>query len=264
MPPAQPGPATALEGLLRRERWLSGTGLLLVTAACWAWLVPTALDMYGAMDGPAAWMMRDGWSAGYALAILAMWLAMMTGMMLPSAAPTLLLYGRICRHSAIPTATLQVHLFAAGYLLAWGAFSVLATLLQWALSASALLNPMMELATPQAAAVVAIAAGIYQWTPAKQRCLAQCRSPAAFISRHWRPGPAGALQLGLRHGAWCLGCCWALMLLLFAGGVMSLAWIAGLTAWVLAEKLLPGGLLLGRAGGGLLVGWGLLRLLGLS
>jgi len=252
-------PVTALEALLRRERWLVGSGLLVVAAACWAWLIPAALDMYGAMDGPAAWMMRAEWTPAYGLAIFAMWAAMMTGMMLPSAAPTLLLYGRVCRHSEGATAAGRVHLFAAGYLLAWGGFSLLATLLQWALSEAALLTPMMELATPRAAALVAIVAGLYQWTPAKQRCLVQCRSPVAFITRHWRPGPGGALRLGLRHGLVCLGCCWALMLLLFAGGVMSLAWIGGLTAWVLAEKLLPGSLWLSRLGGGLLIGYGLLR-----
>jgi predicted metal-binding membrane protein len=262
MQPARPA-ATALEALLRRERWLTVLSLGLVVAACWAWIVPAALDMYGDMDGLSAWMMEARWTLAYGLAIFAMWLAMMAGMMLPSAAPTLLLYGVVCRSAGDGgEAASRVHAFAGGYLVAWGGFSAAATLLQWQLVEAGQLTPMMTLASAWTTGLFALIAGVYQWAPLKQRCLAQCRSPAAFISSHWRAGTAGALRMGMEHGLYCLGCCWALMLLLFAGGVMSLAWIAGLTVWVLAEKLLPAGLWLGRAAGLVLIAWGSWKIAG--
>jgi predicted metal-binding membrane protein len=129
--------------------------------------------------------------------------------------------------------------FAAGYILAWCGFSVGATLLQWGLAEAALLSPMMVSASPWLGGAILIVAGVYQWTPLKYACLRQCRSPLAFLMEHWQPGMPGALRLGLRHGLYCVGCCWALMLLLFVGGVMSLLWIGAITAFVLMEKLAP-------------------------
>src|SRR5260370_964931 len=154
----------------------------------------------------------------------------MTGMMLPSAAPALLVYGRIVRSDARVTQPLpRIYAFGLGYLIGWSGFSLAATVLQWALAQSELLSPMLRLHSALLAAAVLVLIGAYQLTPLKQVCLAGCRSPAAYITANWRPGAAGALRLGCGYGLYCLGCCWALMLLLFVGGVMSLAWIVAIT-----------------------------------
>ncbi|HUP92209.1 MAG TPA: DUF2182 domain-containing protein [Solimonas sp.] len=254
--------ATALESLLRRERVLVLAGPLVVAAVCWAWLVPAALDMYGDMDGLAAWMMQSRWDLTYAALIFGMWAAMMTAMMLPSAAPALLIYGHVCRSDpAVASVALRVHAFAAGYLLVWAGFSAAATLLQWQLAVSGLLTPMMELGSARVGGALLILAGAWQWTPLKRSCLAQCRSPAAFISAHWRRGIAGALRMGVDHGLYCLGCCWAVMLLLFVGGVMSLAWIAAISVFVLVEKLGPATARGGQLAGAAMVLGGLAMLL---
>lgn len=250
---------TSLEAALLRDRLWVGGGLALLLALCWGWLVPAALDMQGEMDGLAAWMMAPRADWRYAAALGAMWAVMMAGMMLPSATPTLLLYGRVVRSQRqTQGAWPQVYLFGAGYLIVWTAFSALAAALQLALHQLAWITPMMRSANVFLTSALMIAAGVYQWLPLKRNCLAQCRSPAAFIAEHWRAGRLGALELGLRHGLYCLGCCWALMLLLFAGGVMSLACILGLTIVVLIEKFATGGERLARAGGALLVLAGLL------
>lgn len=251
-----------MEALLRRDRWLVVAGLVISIGLCWAWLLPAALDMQGDMDGLSAWMMNARWDLPYALSILAMWIAMMIGMMLPSAAPTLLLYAHICRSDKSDASPMRrVYAFAVGYLLAWAGFSAVATLLQWALFETRLLDMMMQSSSRILSSLLLITAGIYQWTQIKQLCLERCRSPAEFISNHWRRGVAGALRMGVEHGLFCLGCCWALMLLLFVGGVMSLAWIAAITALVLIEKLLPAGVFAGRAAGLLIIAAGVWNLL---
>ena len=240
-----------LESLLVRERLAVAAGLGGAVALSWTWLAIASRDMYGAMDGAAAWMMQAGWDGRYAVLIFLMWAVMMLGMMLPSAAPAILLYARVFRQApGAPVA--RIYLFAGGYVLAWTAFSAGATLAQWGLSSAALLSPMMAAASPKLGAALLILAGLYQWMPAKQRCLTQCRAPLDFLTRHFRPGALGALALGARHGLYCVGCCWALMLLLFAGGVMSLAWIAAITVFVLLEKLAPYGAQGGRLSGALL------------
>lgn len=232
-----PPPPTPVEALLRRERLLYLAGPALVVLLAWAWLVPAALDMYGEMSGLSAWMMAAHWDFRYGLLIFLMWSVMMAGMMLPSLAPALLLYGGICRSDRSGgSPALRVNSFAAGYLLAWTGFSLAATLLQWQLFEQGLLNMMMELGNPKLAAAALVLAGLFQWTPLKQTCLSRCRSPAGFISEHWRRGATGGLLLGLHYGLYCLGCCWALMLMLFVCGVMNLATIALLTALVFLEK----------------------------
>ena len=252
--------ATALERVLLRERLMIGSGLAIAVALAWIWLVPMARDMYGDMNGAAAWMMAGTWDARYAALMFGMWAAMMLGMMLPSAAPAILLYGRVARSG--PASLLKSYVFAGGYLLVWAAFSLAATALQWLLSASALLSPMMESNSRWLAGSILLAAGVYQWTPLKKTCLAGCRAPAAFIASHFRPGAAGALRMGIEHGLFCLGCCWVLMLLLFVGGVMSLSWIAALIMFVLLEKLAPLGAQGGRLSGLLMIlagAWVLVR-----
>jgi predicted metal-binding membrane protein len=242
---------------LRRDHWLALGGILAAAALCWAWVVAASLDMNGRMDGLAAWMMQPRWDLRYGLLIFAMWSVMMAAMMVPSAIPAIVLYGRVVGAKASPQRPLaRTYLFAGGYLLAWCAFSAAATALQWGLAQAALLSPMMQASSPLLAAVLLWMAGIWQWLPIKDRCLTQCRSPLMFLSLHWRPGLGGALRLGARHGLFCVGCCWALMLLLFVGGIMSLLWIVLITAFVLIEKLAPRNLQRGRLSGALLVGAG--------
>ncbi|GAA0709968.1 DUF2182 domain-containing protein [Dokdonella soli] len=239
---------------MTRDRLWVGLGLVAAVLLCWAWLVPAALDMQGDMRGLAAWMMTTRWDLRYGLLIFGMWTVMMIGMMLPSAIPAILLYAGIARSDTrLPAPVRRTGVFVSGYLLAWCVFSLFATLLQWRLAVAAAMTPMMRLHSAAMGAALLLVAGLYQWTPLKRRCLDRCRSPAAYIAANWRPGWRGALRLGWRHGLYCLGCCWALMLLLFVGGVMNLAWIAALTLAVLLEKLAPFGMRGGRLGGTLLI-----------
>jgi predicted metal-binding membrane protein len=186
------------------------------------------------------------WSAGYFRMMLSMWVIMMVGMMLPSAAPMILIYAAVARKSEKEGASVaSTGVFTLGYVVIWVIFSLLATIAQWGLDQVALLSPMMVATSPLLGASLLVAAGIYQWLPVKNACLQHCRSPFHFISLHWSPGNMGAFKMGLSHGAFCLGCCWVLMLLLFVGGVMNLVWIAAITLFVLLEKVLP----VGDAGG---------------
>ncbi len=236
---ATPAASTALETVVRHERALLAAAIVATSALCWVWIVPMARDMYGAMTGPSAWMMTPVWDAPHVALLCAMWIVMMIGMMLPSAAPVLLMYAAIMRRSGGPRAALRVYPMAAGYLLVWAGFSVALALVQRLLGAALVLSPMMTLVSPAAGAAVLLAAAVYQLTPFKQACLDTCRSPVAFLTAYIRPGAAAAFRLGLRHGVFCVGCCWALMLLLFVGGVMNLWTIAALTGFVLFEKLAP-------------------------
>jgi len=208
-----------------------------------------AYDMYGTMRGASAWMMTSDWDVPHLLLLWAMWAVMMTAMMLPSAAPLLLLYAGALRGRGEPGAARHLYTMAAGYALVWAAFSVAATVLQRALASAVVLTPMMEPRTPVAAAVILVIAALYQLTPLKRACLRVCRTPLSYLLQHWRPGTVGAFRLGFGHGLYCLGCCWALMLLLFAGGVMNLAVIVALTLWVLVEKFAPLGEWTARIGG---------------
>jgi predicted metal-binding membrane protein len=252
---------TPLESLLLRDRWLLGLALGATVALCWAWLVPMARDMYGPMTGPSAWMMTDSWDLPHQVLLFAMWVVMMVGMMLPSAAPTLLLYAAVVRKSPEASgAQARVYAFAGGYLAVWTFFSFLATVLQLLLRHWLLLSSMMETRNRWFGGALLLLAGLYQLTPFKRTCLQSCRAPAAFIAQHWKRGVGGAFRLGIEHGLHCLGCCWALMLLLFVGGVMNLWWIGLLTLFVLLEKLAPLGAQGGRLSGVLIVGLGLWRL----
>lgn len=253
---------TSLESLLLRDRWLTGGALFIMVALCWAWIVPMARDMYGSMRGPSAWMMTRTWDFPHLVLLFAMWVVMMAGMMLPSAAPTLFLYAGVIRKSPDGArARSHIYAFAAGYLLVWTAFSLLATALQRVLAECLLLSPMMEARGRGFGSALLILAGVWQLTPFKRTCLESCRSPVAFITQHWKRGVAGGFQLGMAHGLYCLGCCWALMLLLFVGGVMNLWWIGALTVFVLLEKLAPLGAQGGRFSGLLIMAMGVWNLL---
>jgi predicted metal-binding membrane protein len=196
------------------------------------------------------------WDLPHLLLLWAMWAVMMTGMMLPSAAPLVVTYGAAARRSAPQTAAQQTYALAAGYLAAWTAFSLGATLLQRALASQLLLSPMMEAANSRVSAALLLVAGVYQWTPLKGACLRTCRSPVGFLIGRWRNGRHGAFCMGLEHGSYCVGCCWALMLLLFAGGVMNVVVIVVLAAFVAFEKLVPLGLLGARISGAFLIAAG--------
>src|ERR1700688_111826 len=230
---------TALEAVLRRDRAVVIVALAVITALAWADLAWLADDMaMGGMDmtgyrmipaGRGLMMPADApWQPiefGY---VFVMWVAMMIGMMTPSAAPMILIYARVGRQAAQQGKPFAASgWFAGGYLLAWSGFALAATFAQWALERAALLTPMMGNANEIFAGFILIAAGLYQWTPLKDACLGQCQSPLTFIQRHggFRGDATGSLALGLRHGAYCVGCCWALMGLLFVVGVMNVLWI---------------------------------------
>jgi predicted metal-binding membrane protein len=267
---------SVLEAVLRRDRAIIIAALSLLTVLAWADLVWLAHDMsMGGMDMTGFRMIPAGqglmmpvsepWKPiefGY---VLAMWVVMMIGMMTPSVGPMILLYARVGRQAAIDGKPFAATTwFASGYLLAWVAFSLIATSAQWALERAALLDPMMASANNIVGGIVLIAAGLYQWTPLKDACLFNCQAPLTFILRHggFRGDPVGALMLGLRHGIYCVGCCWVLMLLLFVGGVMNLFWIAALAILALLEKLIPAGRIIARGAGTLLVlagGWMLVQ-----
>ena len=250
--PAQ-HPPTFVEHVLRYDRASAVVLLVLLPMVCWMWIVVMARDMYGPMTGASAWMMTANWDALHLLLLWAMWTVMMAGMMIPSASPLVLLYGAMARRSVHETAGRQIYALAAGYLLVWTGFSLVATALQRGLAALLLLSPMMEVNSSRVSAALLLLAGVYQLTPIKHACLRTCRSPLGFLMTRWRTGCSGAFRLGLEHGAYCVGCCWALMLLLFAGGVMNLTVIAALTAFVAVEKLVPLGLHGARISGVLLM-----------
>lgn len=244
--------------LPQRDRWAVLTGLVGVTAIAWVYLVAMAADMDGMMMDAMAMPSMEAWSATDFVLMFVMWAVMMVGMMLPSATPMILLYAAVTRrHSQRGHMFASTGVFAAGYLIAWTGFSLLATVLQWALEQMALLSPMMVSTSSYLGGGLLIAAGVYQWTPLKHACLDNCRAPAEFLSRTWRNGTRGAVLMGMHHGAYCIGCCWLLMALLFVVGVMNLLWVAALTAIVLVEKVAPGGAVVSRVFGAVFVAAGL-------
>lgn len=243
--------------LLRHERWLLAGSLLFVVALSWAYLLNGAgmLQEMGEMLMP---MSSGPWSPAHAALVYLMWAVMMAAMMLPGAAPMILLYDAIARRNAASGGSLAAAgSFSLGYVAVWSVFSLIAVALQFGLEQAALLSPMMQTTSVALAGAVLLLAGLYQWTPYKQACLQHCRTPLEFLSTHWRKGAGGAFAMGWRHGVDCLGCCWLLMLLLFVGGVMNLAWIGGLAVYVLIEKLAPAGPWVARGSGVLLMAWGL-------
>jgi predicted metal-binding membrane protein len=247
----------ALESVVRRERAVTLTALVVLAALAWASVVlstgrgvDSMADMPGMAMGATAWGARDVSVAA------AMWAVMMVAMMLPSAAPMILMFATVNRRRLeggqapyVPTG-----LFALAYLCVWTAFSILAALGEWALRATALL-PGATL-TPLAGGLVLIAAGIYQLTPLKYACLSRCRTPLGFLMGSWREGRAGAFAMGVRHGVFCVGCCWLLMALLFVSGMMNPAWIALIAGFVLIEKVLPHGKLVSWTAGVVLIACG--------
>ena len=272
-----------LESVLRRDRLVVVIALVAVIVLSWVYVLAgagmgmSAFEMtrmtqpVGVIDStqPSVQGMSMGgtavggtmisgvWTVGYAVVIFFMWWVMMFGMMLPSAAPLLLLFARMMRKEKDKGAPyVPTGVFALGYVIMWAAFSAIATGAQWGLEASGLLSGIMVGTSAVLGAGLLIAAGVWQLTPWKNACLRHCRSPIGFLSAHWRPGRTGAFKMGLVHGAFCLGCCWFLMALLFYGGVMNLYWIIGLALYILIEKLLPAGARIGQLTGVILIAWG--------
>ncbi len=233
-----------------RATLAAGAGLLLVTVAAWAGVLARVRPPAPAETRADAAVLAGGGPAGL-VAFVAAWTVMMVAMMLPSASPLVLLYRAAGGGGSIGN-TLPL---VGGYLLAWGLFGVPVFLVQQALVLAAA-SPAVADTLPYGVTVVLVGAGVYQFTALKEVCLRQCRSPLDFLVQHWRPGPLGALRLGIEHGGYCVGCCWGLMAVLVAAGAMGLAWLALLALVVFAEKLLPGGQWAARAAGGMLVGLG--------
>lgn len=248
----------ALEFALRREHVPVLAALLAITALAWAELIAMAAGMTDTSIGAAAdEMRRSPWDLGYFAAMLVMWTVMMVGMMVPSAAPVILLYlaaeRKRCPDRPSYAGVIQ---FTLGYLAAWTAFSLLATAAQWGLSAAALLSPAMVATSPVLGGLLFIAAGVYQLTPLKNACLRHCRSPIAVLVHRRRTGRFGPLLMGLDHGMFCVGCCWVVMALLFALGVMNLLWVAAIAVFVLLEKVPARSLVLARIASPLMIGAG--------
>ena len=213
------------------------------------------------MGGGQIMMMAPAWTPGYAALVVIMWVVMMAAMMLPSAASAILLVAALMRQRGDGRQLRASWVFACGYLAVWFGFSLMAAVLQWGLDQAGLLSDTMVSGSVVLAGLLLIAAGIYQWTPWKQACLRQCRSPFELLTRYWRQGALGPAWAGVRHGAYCLGCCWMLMALLFVGGLMNILWIAALAILVFVEKLLPFGPRASRVAGAAMIVWGAMVLI---
>lgn len=241
--------------LARQEPRAAGV-LVLAMLLAWVFLAWAVVDM----THPLAQLMMPmdaAWSVSNVVAVFVMWTVMMAAMMLPTALPMALTFAALCRRKG------QIHqawIFVAAYLAMWTAFSAAATLLQWGLQASGLITPMMVSRSAGLTGILLVVAGVVQFTPLKQVCLRHCRTPMGYLLTEWRDGGFGAWRMGIKHGTLCLGCCWALMGLLFVAGVMNLAWVAAITAAVVIEKLHPSGVGIGRLLGGLLIVAGIARI----
>ena len=266
-----------MEAILRKERLIVGGCLAVMVLIAWWYLFHTRASMSGmavpgmdmsgmdmrGMNMPGMDMSNmnmsgsDQYGPMGILLLFVMWAVMMVAMMLPSAAPMVLAFVNVNqRRQTAGRQFVPVGIFLAGYVAIWTAYSAIATLAQWGLHKAALLSPAMTATSPFLNGSLLIAAGIFQWTPLKHMCLRGCRSPLSFLMSEWRDGKAGAFLMGIRHGSYCVGCCWVLMALLFVAGVMNLLWVAVIALFVMAEKSLPRGELLGRVTGVALVAAG--------
>jgi predicted metal-binding membrane protein len=255
-------PQHGIESALRRDRLIVLAALAGIAALTWAGMIRDARSMAHtgvcqclgmAMSGPDL----KPWSIAAIAPLFLMWVQMMIAMMIPTAAPMILTFARVNRQrreNDRPFAS--TGWFVCGYLVVWSVFSFAIALAQWALHGTALLSPMMQSTSPMLGGLLMIAAGIFQWTPWKRACLHHCRSPLQFLLVGWREGRGGALRMGIQHGCYCVGCCWLLMLVLFAAGVMNLWWVAAITLLVLSEKTLPQGLRFDSLTGLIFLAWG--------
>jgi predicted metal-binding membrane protein len=246
--------AHTLDRILRRDRILVLAILVIVVLLAWLYLlVGAGIDMLPvvSMDASAPWSIK------HAGLILIMWVLMMAAMMLPSAAPMFLLFTVVSRNIRGSAGSLSVTgVFVLGYVCIWTVFALIATGVQWGLDRAALLSSEMAISSGTVGGALFVGAGVYQLLPIKQACLRHCRSALEFLTAYWCPGATGALRMGLRHGAFCLGCCWLMMALLFVGGLMNILWIAALAMIVFVEKVRPGGIVVGRLLAFGLIAWG--------
>jgi predicted metal-binding membrane protein len=246
-----------LEAVLRRDRTVVLAGLAALTLVAWVYLLRVARDMVATnpmdMSMHMAMPQLRSWAPVEVLILFAMWVVMMVAMMVPSVAPLVLLFVRAHRQQADGHAGGSAATLVLGYLLVWTGFSLLATLATWGLQSAALLSPMLVSTSPLLGGVLLVVAGAFQFTPLKRSCLTRCRSPMSFLMAEWRAGQWGTLVLGVKHGFYCVGCCWLLMALLFVAGIMNLLWVAALAVLVLIEKVAPKGELLGRVAGVVLI-----------
>jgi predicted metal-binding membrane protein len=244
-----------------RDRVIISSCLFLLTALAWTYLLHLDHQMSAAMEhdrimANMGMTMDMPWCAADVFFTFAMWVVMMVGMMTASAAPVMLLFAGMHRGRSAPRAPRVVFAFSVGYLLVWTGFSAGAALAQWAMHQAAMLSPAMTTSSARLSGAILIAAGVYQLTPFKGACLTHCRSPLGFLMSHWREGAVGALRMGIEHGSYCLGCCWALMCVLFVVGVMNLVWVAAMTIFVLVEKVGPAGAFVARVAGVAMITYG--------
>jgi predicted metal-binding membrane protein len=251
-----------IDQIFRRDRRVVAGGLALLAALAWGYIIHMSRTMPSGMPADMAMPMSGPISGPQLLWLVPMWIVMMVAMMVPSATPMILLFAGVARQRQVrnvPTASAAV--FTLGYLLVWALYATVAAAVQWQLHRLALLSPAMASASPVLGGGLLLLAGTYQWLPLKAACLSHCRSPLGFFSNHWREGNRGALRMGVEHGTYCVGCCWALMALLFVAGVMNLLWVVLIAAFVLIEKLLAGSRMFRRISGGLLAASGLWMIL---
>lgn len=228
--------------LSRAEKSVLYAALFLATVAAWSVTWTRSSELPALSPYLLQTLCGAQWTLGSAASALTMWMSMMVAMMLPATVPTVDAFATIAgRRRARGQPYTPTLVFVAGYFLMWSGFSVAATVAQWQLHRAALLTPRMENVSPILAGVTLLLAGLYQFTPVKMACLRGCRGPLSFLVAEWREGHRGALLMGMRHGLICLGCCWALMSLMFCVSVMDLRWAAALAVYAAAEKLAPGG-----------------------
>jgi predicted metal-binding membrane protein len=239
--------SVGIENILKRDRVIVAFSLTLITLGAWGYTLYLAqtMDMGGLSTSTSISMemvmpMNASWSALDFFLMFIMWSVMMVAMMVPSASPMITIFANVNRKRSennrpfVPTM-----IFLSGYILLWSLFSVGATVSQWALHEAAVLSPMMRATSPILGGMLLLIAGLFQFTSLKESCLSNCKSPLSFIMTNWKEGKKGALKMGVHHGAYCVGCCWALMALLFVSGVMNILWIAVLSIFILIEKVLP-------------------------
>jgi predicted metal-binding membrane protein len=243
----------AIDRRLQRDRAVVGAALLAIALVAWLYLVHLSATMPGMdmADMPGMAMPRgQAWDFVDVGLLFVMWAVMMIAMMVPAAAPMVLTFATVqSKRQEQDRATVPTTVFLLGYALVWTVYAAVAGLAQWRLHEAGLLSATMASTSTRLGGALLIVAGVFQWTPLKQACLAKCRSPLSFVMTEWREGRAGAFVMGVRHGAYCVACCWALMALLFVAGVMNLLWIAGLAILVLVERVLPGGVAVSRVVG---------------
>ena len=254
--------ATPRELVLKRDRAIVMAGIVGIAALAWAYILYLSWDMQNVVSAGMVMTEMRPWGAADFILTFIMWAVMMTAMMVPTAAPMILLFANVQRkRKAQQRPYVPTSVFLLGYLAVWYGFAAVASMAQWGLHTAALLSPQMASTSPVLGGALLVAAGVFQWSPLKSVCLSHCRSPLSFLMTEWREGLRGAVVTGLRHGLFCLGCCWVLMALLFVLVVMNLLWVAALVCFVLIEKLAPAGQWVGRITGVLLVGWGVSMIL---